>query len=216
MILVRMAQIAGGIAFALGAFVALVGWTPARPPDLVSCALLVLASIMLIGAASAHVRGARLQPHSTFARSAGLVLLPLALLSLWAALMGAKYDVAYMRSGFEALKASETAFHADSGRYFTDPNLISGYPLDMQQLRGFSVPVITLTADGWTALVVKPSTGERCAVFEGSTALAPAATSGWVECDAPTVGAGLWMGLGLSALGLVLGLGPVLRSKPAT
>jgi hypothetical protein len=44
------------------------------------------------------------------------------------------------------------------------------------------MPTITLTTDGWTASITSPSTPQRCAVFVGSTPLAPATTEGAPAC----------------------------------
>src|SRR2546428_10626919 len=51
---------------------------------------------------------------------------------------------------------------------------------------GNRMPTITLTRDGWTAAISSPNTTQQCAVFVGSTPLAPATREGAPACEKPS------------------------------
>lgn len=84
--------------------------------------------------------------------------------------------VATMKSDLRNLVTVEEAYFADSIKYTT--NLGAAY----RSSTGVVGPTITLTADGWTATVGNLSTTKTCAVYAGSTPLAPAAKEGEPRC----------------------------------
>ena len=81
-----------------------------------------------------------------------------------------------MKSDLRNLVTAEEAYFADSIKYTTA--LGTAYATSA----GVTGPTITLTADGWTATVSHTSTTKTCAVFTGSTALAPATKEGAPQC----------------------------------
>ena len=87
-----------------------------------------------------------------------------------------KAYLASMKSDLRNLVTVEEAYFADSMRYTT--NLGSAY----RTSTGVLGPTITLTADGWTAMVGHAASTKTCAVYSGSTALAPAVKEGTPRC----------------------------------
>ena len=87
-----------------------------------------------------------------------------------------KAVVAAMKSDLRNLVTAEEAYFTDSMRYTT--NLGSRY----RTTTGMLGPTITLTGDGWTAKVTHASTTKVCAVYTGSTPLAPATKEGTPRC----------------------------------
>jgi prepilin-type N-terminal cleavage/methylation domain-containing protein len=81
-----------------------------------------------------------------------------------------------MKSDLRNLVTAEEAYFADSIKYTTD--LGTAY----RTSTGVTGPTITLTADGWTATVGHTTTVRTCAVYAGSTSLAPAAKEGEPRC----------------------------------
>jgi len=87
-----------------------------------------------------------------------------------------KAYLASMKSDLRNLVTAEEAYFADSIAYTT--NLGPAY----RTSTGVLGPTITLTGDGWTATVGHTTTTRTCAVYTGSTALAPATTEGAPRC----------------------------------
>jgi prepilin-type N-terminal cleavage/methylation domain-containing protein len=87
-----------------------------------------------------------------------------------------KAFVAAMKSDLRNLVTAEEAYFADSIKYTTD--LGAAFRVST----GVAGPTIALTADGWTATVSHTSTTKTCAVYAGSTALAPAVKEGAPHC----------------------------------
>lgn len=81
-----------------------------------------------------------------------------------------------MKSDLRNLVTAEEAYFADSIKYTTD--LGTAY----RTSTGVVGPTITLTGDGWTAWVSHTATIRTCAIFGGSTSLAPAIKEGEVRC----------------------------------
>jgi len=81
-----------------------------------------------------------------------------------------------MKSDLRNLVTAEESYFADSIQYTT--NLGTMYLTST----GVTGPTITLTADGWTATVGHTTSVRTCAVFAGSTPLAPAAKEGEPRC----------------------------------
>jgi len=84
--------------------------------------------------------------------------------------------VASMKSDLRNLVTAEENYLADHTTYTT--NLGPDYHFSS----GNQPPVITLTGDGWTASMTNPNTTEQCAVFVGSTPLAPATREAAPAC----------------------------------
>ncbi|HEY6107888.1 MAG TPA: prepilin-type N-terminal cleavage/methylation domain-containing protein [Gemmatimonadales bacterium] len=85
--------------------------------------------------------------------------------------------VATMKTDLRNLLTQEEARKIDSGSYIT-----SFPPTIWSPSTGVTGPTITLTADGWTASVGHLSSPRTCAIFVGSTALAPATQEGVPTC----------------------------------
>ena len=81
-----------------------------------------------------------------------------------------------MKADLRNLVTAEEAYFADSIKYTT--NLGTMY----RTSTGVVGPTIALTGDGWTASVSHTATTRTCAVYGGSTALAPAVKEGEVRC----------------------------------
>ena len=81
-----------------------------------------------------------------------------------------------MKSDLRNLVTAEEAYFADSIAYTSD--LGSAY----RTSTGVLGPTITTTGDGWTAWVSHSATTRTCAIFAGSTSLAPAIKEGEVRC----------------------------------
>ena len=84
--------------------------------------------------------------------------------------------VTQMKSDLRNLVTAEEAYFADSIKYTT--NLGTAY----RTSTGVVGPTIALTGDGWTASVSHTATTRTCAIFGGSTPLAPAVKEGEVRC----------------------------------
>ena len=87
-----------------------------------------------------------------------------------------KAVVASMKSDLRNLVTAEEAYFTDSMKYTT--NLGARY----RSTTGVLGPTITLTGDGWTAKLGHISTRKICAVYTGSTPLAPATKEGTPRC----------------------------------
>lgn len=85
-------------------------------------------------------------------------------------------QLAAMKSDLRNLVTLEENFFAESLKYTT--NLGGAYTTSA----GNDPPTITLTRDGWTASITSPASPQQCAVFIGSTPLAPATSEGTPTC----------------------------------
>ena len=88
-----------------------------------------------------------------------------------------KAYLASMKSDLRNLVTAEEAYFADSVKYTT--NLGTAFATSA----GVVGPTIALTADGWTARVSHTTTPKTCAIYVGSTALAPATKEGAPACQ---------------------------------
>jgi prepilin-type N-terminal cleavage/methylation domain-containing protein len=86
-------------------------------------------------------------------------------------------QVAAMKADLRNLVTAEENYFADSQKYTT--NLGSSFAVS----GGSDMPTITVTGDGWTASITSPSSTQVCAVFVGSTSLAPATKEGAPACE---------------------------------
>jgi type IV pilus assembly protein PilA len=90
-----------------------------------------------------------------------------------------KAYIASMKSDLRNLITAEEAYFADSVKYTTT---IGAGGLTFNVTTGNVTPTIALTADGWTGRISNTNTTKTCAIFIGSTALAPAAKEGEAKC----------------------------------
>ena len=90
-----------------------------------------------------------------------------------------KAYIASMKSDLRNLITAEEAFYADSIKY---TKTIGARGLKFTATTGNANPRIALTANGWTARISSANTKKTCAIFIGSTALAPATKEGEPKC----------------------------------
>src|SRR2546427_5215528 len=83
-----------------------------------------------------------------------------------------KAYLASMKSDLRNLVTAEEAYFADSVKYTT------GLGTNFNTTSGVVGPTIATSADGWTAWVSHTTTTKTCAIYVGSTALAPANKEG--------------------------------------
>ena len=88
-----------------------------------------------------------------------------------------KAYLASMKSDLRNLITAEEAYFADSVKYTT------GLGTMFATSNGVVGPTIALTADGWTGWVSHNVTTKTCAIYVGSTALAPATKEGSPACQ---------------------------------
>jgi prepilin-type N-terminal cleavage/methylation domain-containing protein len=89
-----------------------------------------------------------------------------------------KAYIASMKSDMRNLVTAEEAYFADSVNYTTDLGT------DFAVTTGNVLGTIALTADGWTATVTNTNyAGHTCAIFVGTTAIAPATKEGEPACN---------------------------------
>jgi prepilin-type N-terminal cleavage/methylation domain-containing protein len=87
-----------------------------------------------------------------------------------------KAYLAAMKSDLRNLVTTEEAYFADSIKYRSNLGTI------YNTTTGVLGPTITVTADGYTATVSHATTTKTCAVYSGSTPLAPAIKEGEPRC----------------------------------
>jgi hypothetical protein len=83
---------------------------------------------------------------------------------------------ASMKSDLRNLVTAEEAFFADSVKYTTKLG-------DFVVTTGNVLGPITLTRDGWTATITNINSPKKCAMFIGSTPIAPARREGEPVCE---------------------------------
>ena len=81
-----------------------------------------------------------------------------------------------MKSDLRNLVTAEEAYFVDSIKYTTNLGTM------FRTSTGTVGPTIVLTGDGWTATVRHTTSVRTCAVYMGSTPLAPAAKEGEPRC----------------------------------
>src|SRR5512146_641209 len=122
------------------------------------------------------------------------LIIVMAIIGLLATLVVPKFAardralVATMKTDLRNLMTQEEARKIDSGSYVTSfPPTIWGPSV------GVTGPTISLTPDGWTASVGHVSSPRTCAIFVGSTPLAPATQEGVPTCTPrrPTMAFGI-------------------------
>ena len=98
-----------------------------------------------------------------------------------------KAYIASMKSDLRNLVTTEEAFFADSVSYSSvSSNCANPAPLGTVNFcpsTGNTLVGITKTADGWTASMTNVNTTKGCAIFIGSTPLAPANKEGEPKCQ---------------------------------
>ena len=85
-----------------------------------------------------------------------------------------------MKSDLRNLVTAEVVYSTDSLRYTT---LIGPGGLQYQLTTGNTGPSIALTGDGFTAQIGNMNTPRTCAIFMGTTPLAPAINEGVPACQ---------------------------------
>jgi type II secretion system protein G len=91
-----------------------------------------------------------------------------------------KAYIASMKSDLRNLVTAEEAYFADSIKYTT---AIGAGGLSYNVTSGNVAPTLALTADGWTGTITNTNTTKTCAIFIGSTAIAPASKEGEPKCQ---------------------------------
>jgi hypothetical protein len=87
--------------------------------------------------------------------------------------------VAVMKSDLRRLIVAEEAFFADSVKYSSRTG--SG-GVTYNPSTGNALLFITVTPDGWNAVMKNSSIPTRCTVFIGSTSVSPAVKEGFPTC----------------------------------
>ena len=87
--------------------------------------------------------------------------------------------VAVMKADLRRLVTAEEAFYADSAKY--DSRVGQGR-VNFSPSKGNALRFITVTGDGWNAVLENSSIPTRCTVFIGSTSLPPAVKEGFPTC----------------------------------
>jgi type II secretion system protein G len=90
-----------------------------------------------------------------------------------------KAYIASMKSDLRNLVTAEEAYFADSVKYTTT---IGAGGVVFNVTTGNANPTLALTADGWTGTISNLNTTKTCAIFIGSTAIAPASKEGEPKC----------------------------------
>ena len=89
-----------------------------------------------------------------------------------------KAFLASMKSDLRNLATQQESYNADWNAYTT------GFPANLWQTStGVTGPSITLTADGWTGIVGHTTSTKTCAIYFGSTSVAPATQEGVAKCS---------------------------------
>lgn len=119
----------------------------------------------------------------------------------------ARRYVAVMKSDLKNLVAAQAAFFSDSAKYTTTLDT-----LYYATSRGVIGPSITLTPNGWQAMVSHEGTSQTCVIFVGSSALTPAVQEGAVACTPAkrNLVVFAWLALGF----VMAGMGIWIRAAP--
>jgi prepilin-type N-terminal cleavage/methylation domain-containing protein len=91
-----------------------------------------------------------------------------------------KAYIASMKSDLRNLVTAEEAYFADSVKYSAT---IGAGGVDFNVTSGNNTPTLAVTLDGWTASISNVNTTKTCAIFVGTTALAPAVKEGEPKCQ---------------------------------
>jgi type II secretion system protein G len=91
-----------------------------------------------------------------------------------------KAYIASMKSDLRNLVTAEEAYFADSVKY---SSTIGAGGLSFNVTSGNNTPALALTLDGWTASISNVNTTKTCAIYVGTTALAPAVKEGEPKCQ---------------------------------
>lgn len=165
---------------------------------------LVLLVLLWIG--RPFLRTPRLSGATSFARTALIVFAVLTVLLPWNESKVRAY-VASMKSDLKNLVAAQAAFFSDSAKYTTTLDT-----LYYATSRGVIGPSITLTPNGWQAMVSHEGTSQTCVIFVGSSALTPAVQEGAVACTPAkrNLVVFAWLALGF----VMAGMGIWIRAAP--
>ncbi len=207
-----------GTTTAAGVYVALRGWQRSWPAP-ASVFLWFLLAALLAGFAGTVVRRRSAGPSPLaawlgwFARS-GLVLGAVGLFLVLA--RGMPHDSAYARSDLARIADGQRAFQRDSGRVARSLDELGPRYQPHRAYVGSEALTMRFTPDGWTAEARPARTGQSCAIFEGSTAVAPATLPGIAACTVESRGAGFLGGWLLAAVGILAGAGSIAIARRIT
>ena len=91
-----------------------------------------------------------------------------------------KAYIASMKSDLRNLVTAEEAYFADSVKYSAT---VGAGGVVFNVTSGNNTPALAVTADGWTASISNVNTTKTCAIYVGTTALAPAVKEGEPKCQ---------------------------------
>jgi type IV pilus assembly protein PilA len=95
-----------------------------------------------------------------------------------------KAYIASMKSDLRNLVTAEEAYFADSVKYSTTIcSTTCANGVNFAPTTGNYLAAPALTADGWTATITNQNTTKNCAIYIGSTAVAPANKEGEPKCQ---------------------------------
>jgi hypothetical protein len=93
-----------------------------------------------------------------------------------------QFLVATMKSDLRDLVTAEESYFADSVKYTTR---LGNDGVNYAYSEGNTAPHVTLSADGWLAVIGNTFNRTKCAIFIGSTAQTPATKEGDPACTQP-------------------------------
>jgi type IV pilus assembly protein PilA len=95
-----------------------------------------------------------------------------------------KAYIASMKSDLRNLVTAEEAYFADSVKYSTTIcSTTCSNGVNFSPTTGNYLAAPALSADGWTATITNQNTLKNCAIYIGSTSLAPANKEGEPKCQ---------------------------------
>ncbi len=101
----------------------------------------------------------------------------------------------------------------DSGRAARSADELDRRYRSYRIYAGRETMTIRATPDGWTAEVRPTRTLQTCAIFEGSTPLAPATEPGVAVCTREPHGSGFWTRWLMVAIGVLAGAASMVISR---
>jgi len=95
-----------------------------------------------------------------------------------------KAYIASMKSDLRNLVTAEEAYFADSVKYSTTICPVTcANGVNFATTTGNWLGTVALTPDGWTETITNQNTTKNCAIYIGSTAVAPANKEGEPKCQ---------------------------------
>ncbi len=205
----------GGLLVGVGTFVALRGWYRTWPAPSSAASLLVLsATVVAVAEAIAgrlKLASPSLRAWARWAGGSGIVLGAVAWLLVM--MIGVRHDGVYARGDLGRIADGLGAFQRDSGRAARSADDLDRRYRSYQAYVGWETMTIRATPDGWTAEVRPTRTLQTCAIYEGSTPLAPATAPGVAACTREPHGSGFWIGWLMVAIGVPVGASAALMDR---